>query len=685
MSRWLALILACGLTGQALAQAAPPAAARSPTASTTAALPLQETPYWRHDVESLRLPPVAERLPQAPLVIDLEAKGRSFGTPGGTMHMLISRSKDVRQMVVYGYARLVGYAPDYSLYPDILHGVEIFEGRRFTLRLRKGHKWSDGAPFTSADFAYWWQHVINNAEITPNGPPDFMYVEGVLGSVRFPDPETVVFEWPTPNPNFLPLLAQASPPFIYRPGHYLRQFHADFADPAELERAVAEARVNSWAALHNKRDDMYKFDNPDLPTLQPWMNTSDNDSSRQIFLRNPYYHRVDARGVQLPYVDVVEMTVVGGGLIAAKANAGEVDLQARGLDFSDVSILKKGELEGGNYRTLLWANGAASQIAIYPNLNFTDPVWRGVMRDARFRRALSLGIDRRMINRALYFGMATEGGMTALSTSPLHDPAFLHAWAEFDLEKANALLDEMGLTERTPSGLRKLPDGRPMEFVIETAGERQEVENALTIITDTWRELGIRLILRPLDRDILRNRVYAGVSMAAVWFGWDNGLPTADTSPMYLAPTNQEFFSWPKWGQYYQTSGEAGESPDMTAAKRLMALSRAWNSARNTAERTLIWREMLAIHADQQFAIGILSEAPQPVVAASGLYNVPEQAIWAFDPGAHFGIHRIDEFHYGPLATGSVPAPAAPDAPAAPPAPPAPGTPARPAAPGGSP
>ena len=126
--------------------------------------------------------------------------------------------------------------------------------------------------------------------------------------------------------------------------------------------------------------------------------------------------------------------------------------------------------------------------------------------------------------------------------------------------------------------------------------------------------------------------------MAAVWFGWDNGLPTADTSPMYLAPTNQEFFSWPKWGQYYQTSGEAGEPPDMTAAKRLMALSRAWNSARNTAERTLIWREMLAIHADQQFAIGILSEAPQPVVAASGLYNVPEQAIWAFDPGAHFGI-----------------------------------------------
>ena len=676
MSRWLVLIAAMLLPLGAFGQTG--AVAQEPSARTTFTsgeypLPV-ETPYWRREVEALRLPPVAERLPDTPLVVDLEAKGRSFGTPGGVIRTLISRSKDVRQMVVYGYARLIGYAPDYTLYPDILRDVEVFEGRRFTLHLRPGHKWSDGAPFTSADFRYWWRHVVNNAEITPTGPPDFMYVDGALGSVSFPNVTTVVFEWPAPNPNFLPLLAQASPPFIYRPAHYLQQFHVDFADPDTLAAEVRRTRVNSWAALHNKRDDMYKFDNPDLPTLQPWMNTSDNDSSRQIFLRNPYYHRIDARGVQLPYVDVVEMTVVGGGLIAAKANAGEVDLQARGLDFSDVSILKKGELDGADYRTLLWANGAASQIAIYPNLNFSDPVWRTVMRDVRFRRALSLGIDRRMINRALYFGLAKEGGMTALSTSPLFDPKALARWSDLDLDRANALLDDMGLTARTPSGLRRLPDGRPMEFVIETAGERQEVENALAIITDTWRELGIRLILRPLDRDILRNRVYAGVSMAAVWFGWDNGLPTPDTSPMYLAPTNQEFFAWPMWGQHYQTSGEAGTPPDMPEAQRLMALSQAWNTAEDVAERSRIWREMLAIHADQQFAIGILAEAPQPVVAARGLHNVPEQAIWAFDPGAHFGIHRIDEFHYGPVP----PAVPAPDAPLTPPAPDAADIPAAP-------
>lgn len=614
-------------------------------APTLAQTPLQETTFWAQEVAVGNLPPIGERLPDTPLVVDLEAKGRTFGTQGGTLRTLVTRSKDVRQMVVYGYARLVGYGPDYELYPDILRDIEVIEDRKYILHLRPGHRWSDGAPFTSGDFRYWWEKVVNNAEITPSGPPEFMIVDDKLGRVTFPDDHTVIFEWDTPNSNFLPLLAQAAPPFIYRPAHYLRQFHVDFAETEVLAEEVRRARVKSWAALHNKRDSMYKYDNPDQPTLQPWINASGR-SSRKLFVRNPYYHRIDTRGLQLPYIDVVNMTIVGGGLVAAKANAGEVDLQARGLDFPDVSILKKGETDGGNYRTLLWASGVASQIAIYPNLNFNDPVWREVMRDVRFRRALSMGIDRRMINRALYFGLGNEGGMTALSSSPLFNSDDLLAWSGMDITAANTLLDDMGLINRNDAGIRLLPDGRPMEFVIETAGERQEVENALAIVTDTWREIGVKLVMRPLDRDILRNRVYAGVSMAAIWFGWDNGLPTAATSPKYLAPTNQEFFAWPKWGQHYATAGNAGEPPDMEAAKRLMQLADDWSHTTIPTERKAIWREMLDIHADQQFAIGILSEAPQPVVVSKHLRNVPEKAIWAYDPGAHFGVHRVDEFYF---------------------------------------
>lgn len=294
------------------------------------------------------MPPVAERVPSEPLIVDLKAKGRTNGIQGGTLRTLVSRSKDIRQMVVYGYARLVGYAADYSLQPDVLRAIDVVEDRRYTLHLRKGHRWSDGAPFTSADFEYWWNDVANNAEITPSGPPEWMTVAGKTGTVSFPDDHTVVFEWETPNSSFLPLLAQASPPFIYRPAHYLKQFHVDYADPNFLVQEILAARVKSWPALHNKRDNMYKFDNPDQPTLQPWMNASGKPTSRNLFVRNPYFHRIDDTGTQLPYIDIVQMTVVGSGLIAAKSNAGEVDLQARGLDFRNVAILKKGEKDGGN-------------------------------------------------------------------------------------------------------------------------------------------------------------------------------------------------------------------------------------------------------------------------------------------------------------------------------------------------
>ncbi len=605
-----------------------------------------ESTLLKEQVSSGELPPIAKRIPAEPLVVDLVAKGRKPGVQGGTLRTMVSRSKDIRQMVVFGYARLAIYNEQYELTPDILSAIDVEADRIFTLHLRDGHRWSDGHPFTSSDFEYWWNDVANDPDLSPSGPPQFMLVDGEPPTVTFPDEVTVVYEWSKPNPYFLPLLAQARPPFIFRPRHYLEQYHKAYADAGSLEKAVASRKVRSWNSLHNQLDNMYKFNNPDLPTLQPWMTSADSSKNRPIFVRNPYYHRVDTNGVQLPYIDKVEMNVVGGGLIAAKSNAGEVDLQARGLDFSNMPILKKGEKDGGNYRVLLWSNGSASQIAIYPNLNYSDPQWRSVLRDVRFRRALSLGIDRKTINRALYFGLGVEGGMSFLAASPLHNKEKQMAWSQFDIEHANRLLDEMGLTAKQGNGIRKLPDGSPLRLIIETAGERKEVENAMQIIADTWRELGIEMVMRPLDRDNLRMQVYSGSSMASVWFGWDNGIPTANTSPDYLAPMQQEFFAWPKWGQFHQTGGKAGEAPDLEEAIQLMEYAKQWVAADNEAERKSIWEGMLAIHADQLYGIGVVAETPQPIVVSKRLRNVPEKAMWAWQPGAQFGVHRPDEFYF---------------------------------------
>ena len=66
----------------------------------------------------------------------------------------------------------------------------------------------------------------------------------------------------------------------------------------------------------------------------------------------------------------------------------------------------------------LWRTGPGSQLALYPNLNVNDPVWRRLLRDVRFRRALSLAINRHEINEVLYFGLAIEGQNTVLPQEP---------------------------------------------------------------------------------------------------------------------------------------------------------------------------------------------------------------------------------------------------------------------------
>lgn len=606
---------------------------------------LKETPFFADRVAQGEMPPVAERLPAEPLVVEFENRGRTIGRQGGRIRTLIARAKDVRYAVVYGYARLVGYNEDFKLESDLLESVQVKEGRIFTLNLREGHKWSNGDPFTTEDFRYWWEDVANNKLLSPSGPPELMMVNEALPEFQIVDETTVQYAWPTPNPRFLPALAGARPPFIYRPSKFMKQFHGDYADPEKLKKLVDDNAVRGWPTLHNKLDNMYNFDNPDLPTLQPWVNTTPKNNSRYVLVRNPYYHRVDPDGKQLPYVDTLEMTVVAGGLIPAKVNRGEADLQARGLSFSDAPVLKKGEKEGG-YVTYLWTNGAASDIALYPNQTVNDPVWRKLNRDVRFRRALSLSINRQAINKSLYFGMATPAAVAALPSSPLYNADYAEAYASLDRQAANNLLDEVGLERRDSEGWRLLPDGRRAEIIVETAGERLVVTDALELVQEMWKNVGLKMIFRPLDRDILRNKAYAGESMMPVWFGWDNGVPTPDASPRALAPVDQTNFSWPAWGQYYQTHGAAGEPPATPAAKRLLNLFNRWASATTDSEKAAIWEEMLEIHADQVMAIGLVSGAPQPIVVSKRLRNFPETGVYAWDPAAHLGAYRIDELYY---------------------------------------
>ena len=607
---------------------------------------LIETPELAARVASGALPPIAERAPQEPLVADLAAKKRELGISGGTLRMFVTRAKDIRYMAAYGYARLVGYDSQYRLMPDLLRDITTSaDGTSVTLHLRRGHKWSDGQPFTTEDFRYWWEDVAQNPDLNPGGPPVEMLTGGEKPTVEVIDEVTIRYTWDVPNPLFVPALAMARPVYIYSPAHYMKQFHEKYADPERLAALVAEDKARNWAQLHNRRDNLYNFDNPDLPVLQPWVNTSEKNGQRFVLERNPYYHRIDANGRQLPYIDRVELEIAATGLIPAKVALGEATLQVRSLGFSDAPVLKKGEAAGG-YVVNLWRSGAASEVALYPNLTYGDPVWRNLFRETNFRRALSLAVSRKAINKVLYFGLAKERAVAALEESPFYNAENAVAWAHFDLAEANRLLDDLGLDQRNSAGIRVLPDGRPMEIIIETAGERREEADTLELVTVTWAQVGIRLLVRTLDRDILRNRAYSGQSMMVAWYGWNNGIPTADAPPSELAPVDQANYSWPRWGQYHQTKGSAGEAVDLPEAKRLLGLYEQWALTGSDTRKAEIWREMLNIHADQVFVIGTVSRAPVPVASVATLRNVPTEAIYAWDPGAHLGVHRMDEFFF---------------------------------------
>jgi peptide/nickel transport system substrate-binding protein len=611
-----------------------------------------DPPSLAAQVAAGTLPPVDSRVPREPRVMPLDGPGLSIGRHGGMLTQLMERATDIKRMSAYGYARLVGYNAAYGLEPDILKGYDVKDGREFTLTLRAGHRWSDGQPFTTEDFRYYWDDMVLNPELFPDGPDKDMLVDGEKPVVEVIDAVTIRYRWSKPNPFFLTGLAAATPIYIFRPAHYLKKFHKRYAKADKLDEQIKKRNRRDWVDLHFNRDRVYRLDSTDMPTLDPWVNTTPSPADRYIFARNPYYHRVDAEGRQLPYVDTIAVTIASAKLIPPKIGAGESELQARSLQFNNYTVLKRGEARHG-YKVGLWRGARGAQIALYPNLNASDPVWRTALRDVRLRRALSLAIDRREINQVIYFGLARESNNTVLADSPLFNDDLRTRWAEFDLTVANRLLDDMALTARDPRGYRLLPDGRPLEIIVETAGDGAEHTDVLELIRDSWSKIGVALFIKPQTRETLNRRVAAGSTLMSVFFGLDNGIPTAETPPAELAPTNERQLQWPQWGLNATSNGKMGSPIDLPEVVELNRLYKQWAFATTTPEKTKIWSEMLAIHAAQQFTIGVVNTVPQPVVISKRLHNVPPMALYSWEPGAHFGVFRPDTFWLDPPAQKS--------------------------------
>jgi peptide/nickel transport system substrate-binding protein len=606
---------------------------------------LVETPMFEPLVKEGKLPAIAKRVPAAPQVVKLEGD-KAPGKHGGDLRLLMSKDRDARFVGSYGYARLVCWTPEGQLVPDIAAAVEVDDAdKTFTFKLRKGHRWSDGRPFTSEDFRFFWEDMANDKALGRFFGSTNLVANGEKPKVEFPDAETVRYIWTKPNPGFLPWLAGPANLSIFRPAHYYKRYHEKYADKKRLEELNKE-RKDGWVRRIAREDREGRNNlNARLPTLDPWVAKTEGVAERYEFTRNPYFHRIDTAGRQLPYADRVVMVLAESKIIPVKTGAGEVDLQARSLRFDDFPFLRRAADERG-FNVRLWKTANGAQLAIYPNLNCNDAVWRGLMRDVRFRRALSLAINRDEINKIMYVGLAEPGQNTVLSGSPLYKPQLREANAAYDLVLANRLLDQIGLTNRGSDGQRLLPDGRELELIVEYPAEGTEYIDLTRLVSDTWAKAGIKMYSKAFQRVVLRRRVIAGETMMSVWGGIDYALVRPGLSPQEFAPTDEVQAQWPRWGQYYQSRGNNGEKPSDPAAVELLQLYDSWANADTRDARREIWNKILAIWADQVFTIGIVGGVLQPVVVHKQLRNVPKEGIYAFDPGAYFGIYKPDTFWF---------------------------------------
>ena len=187
-----------------------------------------------------------------------------------------------------------------------------------------------------------------------------------------------------------------------------------------------------------------------------------------------------------------------------------------------------------------------------------------------------------------------------------------------------------------------------MDLIIESAGQGTEESDVLELVEEVWLELGIKIYTKPLQREVLRNRIFAGSTLMTMWFGLENGIPSAEMSPWEFAPTSQQQYQWPKWGQYFETGGEAGEAPDLPVAEGAARPVRRLAAGHLDRGARRIWHRMLAINAEQVFSIGVIAGVPQPIAVRDRLNNVPQEAIYNWDPGAQLGIYRPDTFWFTP-------------------------------------
>jgi len=593
-----------------------------------------ESPMLTELVDAGSLPPLAERLPEEPLVVQPIEIGRYGGTIRvGDMSTDLG-GYDIGY-VTGGPNHFLRYNPDLTATePNIARSVDVSDDNTtYTIYLRRGMKWSDGEPLTSADMMFTYEDILLNEELTP-APYTGFRPGGEIMQVTAPDEYTIVITFAQPNPIFL----LSNLPHQYgwpnaralHPRHYLEQFHITYNENAQADAEAAD--FSTWVERFQDLDN--EAVNPDIPTLKA-MIVEETTTSYVRYRRNPYFWTVDTDGNQLPYIDYAEMERLQDvQTYHAKIVTGDFDYAVGNASVLNFAVYQSSE-EAGDYRVLRWSSGRGGENFYQVNLNWPEPELRAVHQDARYRQALSLAINREEMNQLLFFGAAVPRQMTVLETSIYFKQEYADSHAEFDLERANALLDELGLTWNDDQTQRLLPNGDPLQYDFDYFNGEGPKTELLELVASYWREIGIEVQGTPVTRQLLDPRIESNEEPMSLWHG--------DASTDILLPVDRKWVTGkagdectiaPLWNQWWETNGAGGEEPPEWYADIL----NTWQAFSETLDPELA-AEILQSQADNVWSIGTVGATPWPFVVKNNVGNVPETGIHTWDGLFQYPYH----------------------------------------------
>ena len=277
---------------------------------------------------------------------------------------------------------------------------------------------------------------------------------------------------------------------MLKPKHYLSNWHLDYNDKAN--EVAKEEGHESWQQAFTDHFFWKPSTDIELPVIQAWRFTEITPTVR-VFERNPYYLRVDTAGNQLPYIDRIVSTVVEKEVYTLKIIAGEADLAYGQTSLENFALYKENEA-AGDYKVTLIPGLSAADVGVVLNQNHLDEWKAELYQDDRFRRALSLAINRDEVNEQVFFGLSTARQAAVPSVHSYYQDEWGNAWAGYDPDQANALLDEVGMTDRARDGFRRAPGGEDLQVLIEYS-ESTPVP-AMELIKEYWEAVGVKVLLK---------------------------------------------------------------------------------------------------------------------------------------------------------------------------------------------